>query len=207
MQKFTVFSILLSISVLLILSDMMAHNYLSPEEVQSAAIVSQDSVLQADEISPAPEAAISNPFLDSESQLEVAHFQAAGFMNPVLKEAVFDGNIFTFINFADQTDALVREWNLFEGEVFVGSVYEVDYPSETGGFQGYVTLRDRARTLKDSGDVNETGNYGDSSFYFNHKIKNKTVHLVIREGKTLYAFQYAYTYHDTMKRLFELISG
>ncbi len=204
MQKFTVFSILLSISVLLILADMVAHNYLSRDDVESAALVSQDSVLSAapPELTPAPEAVPTN----SDAQLELAHFKAAGFLKPVLKEAVFDGNMFTFITFSDQTDALIHEWNLFEGEIFVGSIYEVDYPSETGGFQGYVTLRDRALQLNNLGDVNEAGNYGDSSFYFNHKIKNKTVHLAIRKGATLYAFQYAYAYHDTMRRLFELVS-
>lgn len=207
MQKFTVFSILLSISVLLILADMMAHNYLSPDAVLDAASAGQDSVLKADadKLSPAPEAVPETQSADA--KLEVAHFKAAGLTNAVLKEAVFDGNVFNFISFADQTDAYIHEWNLFDGENFVGSVYEIDYKSDTGGFQGYVTLRDRALKLSNLGDVNETNSYGDASFYFNHKEKKKTVHLVIRKGETIYAFQYAYSQHEKMKSLFEIISG
>ncbi len=141
-----------------------------------------------------------------EAKLTGEDFSVAGFENPVLKDAVFDGNIFSFLTFSDQSEAFVYQWNFFDGETFVGSVYEVEYNSETGGFQGYLTLRDRASQLLDLGDVNESNTYGDASFYFNHKAKTKTVHLVLRKGGTIYAFQYAYSNHDKMKNLFELIS-
>ena len=79
------------------------------------------------------------------------------------------------------------------------------YPSETGAFQAYLTLRDRAKELTDLGLVNEVNNYGEASFYFNHKIKTKTVHLAVKQGNNLYAFEYAYRWHEEMKKLFPLL--
>ena len=202
MQKFTVFSIILSLCVIFILGDMIFHGYLNTSVLEVPTVETSTGV----EIQPAVENFVVHESNLPEPKLKVEHFIAAGFEKPVLKDAVFDGNIFSFLTFSDQSDAYVYQWNFFDGEVFVGSIYEVEYKSDTGGFQGYLTLRNMALKLLNLGDVNESNTYGDASFYFNHKAKNKTVHLVIRNGGTLYAFQYAYSGHEQMKRLFELIS-
>lgn len=203
MQKFTVFSIILSLCVIFILGDMVFHGYLNT------------SVLQVEEVSQTGSGTEVEPLVENvqlsssdipEAKLTTEDFITAGFENPVLKDAVFDGNIFSFLTFSDQSDAYVYQWNFFDGETFVGSIYEVEYKSDTGGFQAYLTLRNRAVKLLDLGDVNETNSYGDASFYFNHKAKKNTVHLVIRKGGTIYAFQYAYSGHDKMKNLFEIVS-
>jgi hypothetical protein len=57
--------------------------------------------------------------------------------------------------------------------------------------------------LTDLGSVNEVNNYGDASFYFNHKNKLKTVHLIIRTGRDIYAFEYSQSFHETMKKVFD----
>lgn len=203
MQKFTVFSIILSLCVIFILGDMVFHGYLNT------------NVLQIEEAAQAGTGETTEPIIENvqvdtsdipEAKLKAADFIAAGFENPVLKDAVFDGNIFSFLTFSDQSDAYIYQWNFFDGETFIGSIYEVEYKSDTGGFQAYLTLRDRAVKLLNLGDVNETNSYKDASFYFNHKAKKNTVHLVIRKGGTIYAFQYAYSGHDKMKNLFEIIT-
>jgi len=113
--------------------------------------------------------------------------------------------VFQTISFADQGDATTYQYNLFDGENFIGSVYEFRYPTETGSFQGYLSLRERAATLADVGELNEANNYGDASFYFNHFSKTKTVHLVMKSRNNIYAFEYAYKHHDQMKNVFELM--
>jgi len=208
MQKFTVFSILLSLSVILVISDIVAHNYVQDFEDPSAQEEStaEDEVsLETDEdVALSQEEPATEPDLTVlPSALSTELFQTAGFTTPVLKDTIFSGLVFQFISFSDQSEATVYNWNLFDGESYVGSIYEIKYPSETGSFQGYLALRERAMGLTDLGSVNEVNNYGDASFYFNHKNKLKTVHLIIRTGRDIYAFEYSQSFHETMKKVFD----
>ena len=218
MQKFTVFSIILSLSVVLILSDMIFHDYLGEGAANTLELSPADVIYDADVTLPdeltydsgidSTEMALIE--LAEEIDITVLHpgmteelFVEAGFFDPTLKDTIFSGYVFQFIGFSDQTDAFIYQWNLFDGQDFIGSVYEIKYPSEMGGFQGYLSLRERAELLTDLGTVNEVNIYGDSSFYFNHVSKTKTVHKVVRSGANVYAFDYAYSHHDKMQKVFE----
>lgn len=210
MQKFTVFSVLLSFTVILIIGDMVLHDYLDADQFERSveSLESEIDELQGEpeatdgiegEVSIDEEVTLSeeggNPTITTELMA------TSGFGNPVLKEAIFSGYIFQFINFADQLGAATYQWNFFENEAYKASIYEIKYGTETGSFQGYLNLRKRAGELTQIGTVNETNSYGDASFYFNHKTKTKTVHLVIKRGRTIYAFEYPYSIHDRMKAL------
>lgn len=251
MQKFTIFSILLSLTVIFTIGDLVAHNYLGVDEedifeaVEGATslfmlpdgeVVVAESAVEAREIALKEEAEqgnrmayipleeivelevmneneetepIAEEYFDIltmiEPSLSTASFSNIGFKSPTLKETVFYGLIFQMISFSDQGDAFVHQWNLFDGQQFIGGVYEINYPSTTAALQGYITLRERAAQLPDEGEMNEVNNYGDANFYFNHAVKTKTVHAVIRKDATIYAFEYAYVYHDQMKQLLESI--
>jgi len=221
MQKFTVFSILLSISVVLIIGDIIFYDYLnlaspdsSSEEVLPVPIEAQETQETIEPEAIEPEAIEEDPSVDLfedpavlQSTLEPEIFIQAGFLKSVLKETSFSGLIFQFIPFSDQSEAFIYQWNLFDGEKYIGSIYEIKYPTETDSFQGYLAARERAMGLKDLGETNEVNNYGDASFYFNHKTKTKTVHLLMRSGKNLYGFEYGQAYHETMKKVFDTLSS
>ena len=205
MQKLTLFSVLLSISVILIVGDIVYHDYLSdfeaavpPEQTEPVSLLPDDEETVA--LTEEPE--IIAPTV-LESSLSAELFKQAGFLDPALKDTLFSGLVFQFISFADQSEATVYRWNIFDGEEYIGSVYEMKYPTETGSFQGYLALRERAMSLTDLGTVNEVNNYGDASFYFNHKTKVKTVHLLVRTGNDIYGFEYAQTYHEKLKKVFD----
>ncbi len=222
MQKLTLFSILLSCSVALIVSDIVYHDYLNegtgttevetvvqtdePQTDEALTDDSEETPTVEDEGTNDEPVDLTEESLVLESSLSKELFISAGFLEPVLKDTVFSGLVFQFISFADQSEATVYQWNVFDGELFIGSVYEIKYPTETGSFQGYLALRERAISLTDLGTVNEVNNYGDASFYFNHKSKAKTVHLVIRTGSDIYGFEYAQTYHEKMKKVFDSLS-
>jgi hypothetical protein len=211
MQKFTVFSIILSLVVVLTITDVLFNNYLNLD----TAVDTTDSTPITDVGEPLTLPTVTDTATSTDqpvelqeagailSSLSVDLFRTAGFENPTLKEAGFSGLVFEFLGFTDQSAATVYQWNLFSGAAFVGSIYEIKYGTDTGGFQGYLNLRDEAKTLTDMGTVNEANNYGDASFYFNHKAKVKTVHLLIRVGANLYGFEYAQGYHETMKKVFD----
>lgn len=220
MHKFTLFSILFSISVVLLLLDVLLNDYLttSPpfaEATQEESVTLpegfDESQLQVNTLGPdvqLSEEQIEAVVADLESlpaQLDEARLASIGFDGPVLKEAIYSGLIFQFLSFADQEEAYIYQSNFFNGSEFIGSIYEIRYPSETASFQGYLALRERAQSQSRLGELNEVNLYGDASFYFNHFEKTKTVHLVIRRGDTLYAFEYAYRHHELMKKLFDAL--
>lgn len=225
MQKLTVFSAILSLSIILVIGDLVSHDYLNKENTQE---IVEEALEEIDTIESSEEPSVEFPEedltpiedlepeeeevdLSSESTdlkvlvpiLSEALLLESGFFDPVLKDTIFSGYVFQFLPFSD-ADAFVYQWNLFNGESFVGSIYEIKYPNETASFQGYLALR-QAGAAQKVGSVNEVNNYKDASFYFNHDTKSQTVHLVIRSGSNVYAFEYAHREHDSMKNLFDLL--
>lgn len=240
MQKFTVFSILLSLGVILVIGDVIYHDYLNgssesateellptpnTENIENVNVEDVDlpstkppetttpteTVVPDNSVSLSEDNAVDNIASDVttflQPTLNIETFSDSGFLSPVLKDTSYSGLVFQFISFSDQTEATIYQSNLFDGEQYIGSIYEIRYPTETGSFQGYLALRERASALTDLGEVNEVSNYGDASFYFNHKTKIKTVHLVIRSGSIIYAFEYAQSYHEKMKKVFDILSS
>jgi hypothetical protein len=210
MQNFTVFSVLLSFSVVFIVGDLVLHDYLNLgpnfERVESPVEVATDIEPQPETPDePVPTAPSTTSSQTTATIVTEELLLSIGIADPVLKEVAYPGTVFQSIDFADQKDSDVLERNLFDGENFIGSFYEFHYPTSTGSFQGYLNLRDRAKTLTDLADVEEVNLYGEASFYFNHKQKTKTVHMVMRRGSNVFAFEYPYAQHESMKKLFDLL--
>jgi len=211
MQKFTVFSILLSLAVILGIADIIFNDYLNGEASVTPVVeedylpieeeVIEEEIIEEENGSEEVDLSEDQAFLEPNLGLEL--FEESGFSSPVLKDTIFSGLVFQFISFSDQKDATIYQWNLFDGEQYIGSIYEIRYATETGSFQGYLSLRERAGGLANLGTVNEVNNYGDASFYFNHKTKVKTIHLVFRSGASIYAFEYSQSAHDKMKKAFD----
>ena len=211
MQKFTVFSILLSLAVILGIADIIFNDYLNGEASVTPVVeedylpieeeVIEEEIIEEENGGEEVDLSEDQAFLEPNLGLEL--FEESGFSSPVLKDTIFSGLVFQFISFSDQKDATIYQWNLFDGEQYIGSIYEIRYDTETGSFQGYLSLRERAGGLANLGTVNEVNNYGDASFYFNHKTKVKTIHLVFRSGASIYAFEYSQSAHDKMKKAFD----
>jgi len=220
MQKFTIFSAILSISIILVIGDVLTHGYLneeSTEEIVEEAMETLETIEttekeeNTDQPPAEPEESDESVDLSSETDLKVLipNFSEdilleSGFFDPVLKDSIYSGFVFQFIPYTD-ADAFVYQWNIFDGESYIGSIYEMKYPNETASFQGYLALRQAGSSKNDIGTVNEVNNYKDASFYFNHNTKTQTVHLVIRSGQNVYAYEYAHRYHESMKNLFDLV--
>lgn len=239
MQKFTIFSVILSLSVVLVIGDLVLHDYVNDNPWQEAAVeeeveetapdsvgtLIEEPVIEEEPeptpveiveevvevVSPAEEEEVSLESEDSfdlnllRTKITEGILEAAGFSNVVIKDALFSGQVFQLISFSDQHDAFIYQWNFFSEERFVGTIYEMRYPTATASFQGYLELRERSEAQSSVGEMNEVNNYGDASFYFNHFTKTKTVHLVFRKDSSVYAMEYAYGYHETMKELVALL--
>lgn len=219
-------------SIILVIGDVIFHDYLKEEkdadpvqealeeleeieEVQEVLeeieVIEEETPVETTEtIEEAPED--TEVDLSSESiDLDVLTpmmteqlFLDAGFFDPTLKDTIYSGYVFQFLPYND-ISAFTYQWNLFDGESYIGSIYEIKYPNETASFQGYLALRQAGSGQTDIGTLNEVNNYKDASFYFNHTTKSQTVHLVIKSGETIYAFEYAHRNHESMKNIFETL--
>lgn len=231
MQKFTVFSILLSLSIVLGTVDVFFHGYLNPETTPTQESTEEEtppveevepeieSEVDTEEDTPVdtvidPTEETTEDLVDETVELQEETpsslltqdlFVQAGFGAPVLKSALFSGLVFQFIPMNSGTEVDGLQWNLFDGQNYVGTVYELLYSTDTGAFSSYLDLRDEAGKLTTLGNVNEVNLYGDASFYFNHSTKVKTVHIVIRYADRVFAFEYAQDAHDKMKKLFDIL--
>ncbi len=219
MQKFTVFSIVLSLVVVLTMTDVLFHGYLTDEETPSETIetpelpssdpASADPQGEVTELAPSTETPSETPPVELQEEklpsvLSVELMKQAGFLTPILKEAPFSGLVFQFLSVDPNPEATAYQWNFFEETSYTGSFYEEVFPTETGAFQAYLALREAAQA-SGLGTVNEVNNYGDASFYFNHSTKTKTVYLVMHTQNRVIAFEYAQEVHEKMKKLFDIL--
>lgn len=138
-------------------------------------------------------------------KMNESFLQIAGLTSPVLKETLFYGVLFQWINFNDQDKGSVRQWNMFAGPEYVGNFVEIMHTSPSEGLASYILIKKRAEASTQEGLVNETMSYGDASFYFNHHLKVNTVHLVIRHEDRVYVLEYRKDYHENMIRMIQAL--
>lgn len=213
MHKFTIFTILLSAIVVLIVADVVLNDYwgedfasetVLEEEISSnwvtTEVVNPESRGDDDE-SPVPELSIPEASSIITSELLVE----AGLTTPDLITEPYDGLIYGFWDVAEAfADWTVWRHKIFVAANYVGSIYEVRTPTEVDVFEAYQTLLDLA-VESESGEFNETNAYGEGSFYLNHSSKTNTVFLVLYKNGSVYAFEYSPSYHVQIRSLIDLL--
>lgn len=231
MHKFTIFTILLSVCVVLIVADLVLHDYWGEDFASQDAITEQTTPDETslDETSPdetvpdettPDEIAITDPELygdeednpseiGTETALKPTLTQALtadlGLTEPILETESYTGLIYGFWDLsASLNGATVLRHKLFDGTTFLGSIYEIQAATDVDLFSLYEALRTLAST-SGTGTINENNAYGEASFYFNHSVKTNTVFLTVRTQKAIYAFEYAPSAHVQMKKLISLL--
>lgn len=86
----------------------------------------------------------------------------------------------------------------------VGAIYELALPNQTEARKLYVQIKSQARDVAEI-EVNETNQFGDNSFYLNHKAKVGQVFLVILGDNKIYALAYQKDLHEVMKPFLGLL--
>lgn len=213
MHKFTIFTIIFSIVVMVIVAELVIHDYLKggflaspqgeiqkeiPEEIseETAGEVSKTAAEISEE-----EAGIGET---TTRKITTDLLAQAGFENPIYKQIDFSGLIFQIIDLKDLEESAGFSGNVFEEEEFAGTVYEIHFETETEVFRAYELARAEA-LASEKGSTNETNSFGEASFYFNHADKPKTVFLVVQIGNSLYAFEYSHRNHLKFKELVDFL--
>lgn len=224
MDKFTIFTIILAVSVITITADLAARDYFAKQSKSSVISAPEDMEETKTEkpatikdfepedmlpIKEVEESIVSEEHFDSSplfvSAITERTMKQAGFSG-VLKEEQFNGKVFQLLDITKIPVTAINFYKILEDASSVASVAEIALPDEIRALQMYVLLQNKTKTYIDL-SLNETNAYGDRSFYINHSKKPDEAFLAVKIGKTIYAFAYVKTYHPQIKKLLQLLYG
>lgn len=229
MNKFTIFTIILVVSVVTVAVDLAARDYLAKngqanvmgEEI-SPVIANSDSSSENHESSdqnvevekPTPEIQIPPP-VTSDSVANVVpqpsatvnqeKIKSAGFTG-VLTEKHFNGKVYELLDITKIAVDAIGFYELVQDGGPIASITEIALKDEIRALQMYVLLQNKTKTYIDL-SLNETNAYGDRSFYINHSKKPDEAFLTVKIGRMIYAFAYVKTYHPEVKKLIQLLAS
>ncbi|MEK7523622.1 MAG: hypothetical protein AAB588_01195 [Patescibacteria group bacterium] len=226
MNKFTIFTVILVVSVITVMADLAVRQYFGDGNASVVSFdesVTSDSPGEAGLASSAPPAPLDDspppaqpsppvvvlPITTSPSaKLTSELFTATGFTgSPTEKH--FEGKLYQLL---DISQIPVDGINFFEvsqdaspGATPVAAVTEISLRDEIRALQLYVLLQNKTKPYIDL-SLNETNAYGDRSFYINHAKKPDEAFLTVKIGKTIYGFAYVKTYHAQIKKFIQLLT-
>ncbi|MEK7126793.1 MAG: hypothetical protein AAB848_01680, partial [Patescibacteria group bacterium] len=130
--------------------------------------------------------------------------KSAGFDSAYLEKELSDGKLFKTIQIDDLFDTEVTKTAIRTEESALAKVYIFKTGINTEISEVYELIKLRASGGLNI-QVNETDEYGSSSFYMNDQMRSSTAFLVVRMGGFIYAFSYPKEYHSQIKNLIKLI--
>lgn len=228
MNKFTIFTVILAISVITVTADLALRDYFLKEgeanvlneEISPVIAVPQPEAVEPSKtVGPQPSAE-PQPEVQPEPELEAREKvvpQPSSTINDKviretglegsLTEAQFDGKVFQLLDITKIPIEAVYFYDLLDNQSGkIASVTEISLPDEIRALQLYSLLQNKTKTYIDL-SLNETNAYGDRSFYINHAKKPDEAFLTVKIRKKIYAFAYVKLYHPQIKKLIELLYG
>lgn len=199
MQKFTIFTVIFSIAVMAVVAELVMNNYVGSDVIAT-------NTTTADGNSGTENPADTTSTTVSTDRVITSDILAqAGFTQPVYKESVFSGLLFSLIDLSTLTEGMnVAQGNLFTDITYAATVTEFSFstPEQTDAF--YQFLQEKAASVSGA-TLNVTNTYGDGSFYLNSAIKSKTAFLTVKKGLKVYAFEYPHRNHGLISALIGLL--
>ncbi len=186
MHKFTIFTIIFSAIVIITVSELVVGDYL---DRKADGQENEENIIAEED----------DEYFSTLDSYEYISFDFSE--DSELKSKNFPDKVFQFLGYNDKS-AESYYWELFSGEEYVGSLYEIVCANPTEAFTVYTDLKQSGMDQPDAGTINEVNNYGEASFYFNDMVKTTSIFIVILEENRIFAFNYASTYHNNFKKLF-----
>ena len=227
MNKFTIFTIILAVSVITVTVDLVLRDYFGKEEqtsiLREESIPAQDTdyttseskpsaapenvKIERESVAPAPETVpISSEIIPQpKSLINEKLIKDAGFIGD-LKEQQFSGRVFQLLDITKNPVESVNMYQVFSNDSPLVSITEIALKDEIRALQLYILLQNKTKTYIDL-TLNETNAYGDRSFYVNHAKKPDEAFLTVKIGKNLYSFAYVKVYHPQVKKLIEILNS
>jgi hypothetical protein len=226
MNKFTIFTIILAVSVITVTVDLTARDYVQKGEVKTSVVsvgTSTETVPVVTVSEPVAPVATSTPVVAEPTAPVFAPIEVplaggetiptnvtqekigqAGFSG-VLTEKHFDGRVFELLDITKNPVSAMSSYEIFQDGANIVSVTEIVMPDEIRALNLYILLQNKTKPYIDL-TLNETNAYGERSFYINHAKKLDEAFLIVKIGKRLYAFAYVKLYHPQLKQLISLLA-
>lgn len=230
MSKFTIFTIILSISVVTVTADLVLRDYFQTgganiiKSDEISPVISSEERLSRDEqprrieSNPAPErqpveqtiaeqtTALIEPVAVAPSAPVITAdlVRQAGFTDDFV-EKQFNGKVFQLLDITRNPVDNISMYEVSENGSAAVSITEITLSDEIRALQLYILLQNKTKPYIDL-SLNETNAYGDRSFYINHAKKPNEAFLTMKIGHTIYAFAYVKTRHPEVKKLIALLT-
>lgn len=215
MSKFTFFTILFSLIVIVIVGQLVLKDAIFPQEYKTQVITEEikTEAIQPEEVKseevqqeePAPAKATAGEPLSVEEPRE-SEFQTileqSGFVD--IKEAPFSGKLFELFDFGTYQPDSTTVFQMNDLNSLIGIAAEIQLQDEITAQELYTLLQNKTKVYTEL-SINETNSYGDRSFYINHKKKPDEAFLIVRMKNVLYGLAYVKSYHPRIKTLISLL--
>lgn len=228
MQKITILAVLLSALIISITAEMLSQDYIQtvrPDLEQSIEanvlkVASFTDYIQQQEVldtaQNAQELLEDNTDETSPSNTETETVDPSTSVRletliraldiPRLNFSFEQVPVRVFESFQLQSNAISREvYGLIKSDTTtIASIREITSDDQQKSLQVYQELKAIAESVPNF-TVNETNEFGDSSFYINPITENNSAFLVNQKDNLIYAVAYQKNFHDAFKQWFELL--
>jgi len=219
MQKFTIFSVIFSVILLIVVAELLVNDYFNESESgeQFSASLFYDSDkdylaeasdkmegIVRDNIDDFTDSLPSVNPLSGKKHLTTEFLDKSGFDDPEIEEDEFKGMFLDVINLSDVGITDVIKGKIYENDTFSSVYFESRSENISTAKEVYTLIKEKAKGDIDI-NVNETDNYGDNSFYINHLIKKDQVFLVVRLRNYVYGFNYLPVDHNKFVDLVKIL--
>ncbi len=222
MNKLTVVFIVVTIIVVVVLGTLLGIRFFTDQNKEPLPETTQNEEHTQpepkEEPEPEPEQeqepqadfpSIVSPFEDEStepisSNIDITKIIEAGYDIPDLLKEDFDGIIFESIDISDYNDENHSKFIVTEAEEYAGTIIELIFPDSGISSEVYAYVKTKIEG-REAFELNETNQYGNSSFFANHEQEKNSVFLVVKKAKRLYTLHYPAKNHNKMKNLINLL--
>lgn len=138
------------------------------------------------------------------AMVDILKIADAGFKIPGLVAEDFLGVIFKEIDLSEYDNDNHSQFIVTEADEFAGTITELIFENEDKAIEVYESIKTKI-TNNGGFVINETNQYGESSFFANHSEDKNSVFLVVKKGERLYTLYYPAKNHNKMKNLINLL--
>jgi hypothetical protein len=211
MSKFSIFTLFLSATIVVIVAELLVNEYIKYPEVQKniAANVLSDSTgtVPGAAIKPGGTAAAATKAASAEipavpkSKITFELINTAGFTGVTLQVTPFNGILFESADLRDFNSVPVILNNLLLGNrQKIASFYEFKTGNSALSDEVYRLLKEKCGKLLGA-IINNTDAFGEASFYVNYSDHPDSAFLVVKTHDTVYALTYQKDYHPLIRKL------
>ena len=204
MSKFSIFTIFLSTTILVVVAELLVNHYLKYPQLQTE--LAANVAGQQSEMTQQTSATTSSSTKKKNNEtLTTALVQSAGFSNTELTVVTFNGILFENLDLRDFKSVPIFQYALTHQNQALASFYEFRADSHLMSQEVYAYLKERSAQVIGA-VVNETNQFGENSFYINFLEKPDQAFLVVKLQNNVYALTYQKEYHKLIKQLLLLLA-